>query len=160
MRYLGSLALKQIIIQHAASPYSKINCSVGTNYSVREKSFIGIKIKICSVGSNLNLKNEKKIFHWNKLFCWNKMEKNVSLKLAGGGKKRKLHQWAGEPPGASRRLCGRSARTRARDLEYWRTLSRADASFLFLYFSKKNYRNIFLVLGFTVLYPYRPAGGR
>ena len=33
------------------------------------------------------------------------------------------------------------------------------ASFLFLYFSKKNYRNIFLVLGFTVLYPCRPAGG-
>jgi len=61
VRYLGSLALKQIIIQHAASPYSKINCSVGTNYSVREKSFIGIKIKICSVGSNFNLKNEKNI---------------------------------------------------------------------------------------------------
>ena len=32
------------------------------------------------------------------------------------------------------------------------------ASFLFLYFSKKNYRNIFLVLDFTVLYPYRPVG--
>ena len=31
--------------------------------------------------------------------------------------------------------------------------------FLFLYFLKKIYRNIFLVLGFTVLYPYRPAGG-
>ena len=37
----------------------------------------------------------------------------------------------------------------------------ACVSFLFLYFFlKKNYRNIFLVLGFTVLYPYRPAGGR
>ena len=35
----------------------------------------------------------------------------------------------------------------------------AEASFLFLYFSKKNYRNIFLVLDFTVLYPYRSAGG-
>ena len=34
------------------------------------------------------------------------------------------------------------------------------ASFLFLYFSKKIYRNIFLVLDFTVLYPYCPAGGR
>ena len=38
--------------------------------------------------------------------------------------------------------------------------SSCPAFFLFLYFSKKNYRNIFLVLGFTVLYPYRPAGGR
>ena len=35
-----------------------------------------------------------------------------------------------------------------------------SASFLFLYFSKKIYRNIFLVLDFIVLYPYRPAGGR
>ena len=34
------------------------------------------------------------------------------------------------------------------------------APFLFLHFSKKNYRNIFLDLGFTDLYPYRPAGGR
>ena len=29
--------------------------------------------------------------------------------------------------------------------------------FIFVFF-KKNYKNIFLVLGFTVLYPYRPAG--
>ena len=36
----------------------------------------------------------------------------------------------------------------------------AQASFLFLHFSKKKiYRNIFLVLGFTVLYPFRPTGG-
>ena len=34
------------------------------------------------------------------------------------------------------------------------------ASFLFLYFSKNNfYRNIFSISQFTVLYPYRPAGG-
>ena len=33
------------------------------------------------------------------------------------------------------------------------------ASFLFLYFYKKNYRNIFLILDFTILYPYRPVGG-
>ena len=31
---------------------------------------------------------------------------------------------------------------------------------LFFIFFKKNYRNIFLILYFTVLYPYRPAGGR
>ena len=31
--------------------------------------------------------------------------------------------------------------------------------FVFFIFQKKIYRNIFLVLGFTVLYPYRPAGG-
>ena len=31
--------------------------------------------------------------------------------------------------------------------------------FIFVFFKKKNYRNIFLVLGFTVLYTYRPAGG-
>jgi len=30
--------------------------------------------------------------------------------------------------------------------------------FIFVFF-KKNYKNIFLVLDFTVLYPYRPAGG-
>ena len=34
------------------------------------------------------------------------------------------------------------------------------ASFSFLYFFKKNYKNIFWVLDFTVLYAYRPAGGR
>ena len=33
------------------------------------------------------------------------------------------------------------------------------ASFLFYIFQKKNYRNVFLVSDFTVLYPYRPAGG-
>ena len=32
--------------------------------------------------------------------------------------------------------------------------------FIFAFFKKKIYRNIFLVLGFTVLYPYRPAGRR
>ena len=32
--------------------------------------------------------------------------------------------------------------------------------FYFCIFQKNFYRNIFLVLGFTVLYPYRPAGGR
>ena len=31
--------------------------------------------------------------------------------------------------------------------------------FIFAFFKKKIYRNIFLVSGFTVLYPYRPAGG-
>ena len=31
--------------------------------------------------------------------------------------------------------------------------------FIFVFFKKKNYKNIFLVSGFTVLYPYRPAGG-
>ena len=33
------------------------------------------------------------------------------------------------------------------------------AFFIFAFFKKKIYRNIFLDLGFTVLYPYRPAGG-
>ena len=37
--------------------------------------------------------------------------------------------------------------------------SSACVFFIFVFF-KKNYRNIFLVLGFTVLYPYRPVGGR
>jgi len=32
--------------------------------------------------------------------------------------------------------------------------------FIFVFFKKKIYKNIFLVLGFTVLYSYRPAGGR
>ena len=32
--------------------------------------------------------------------------------------------------------------------------------FYFYIFQKKIYKNIFLVLDFTVLYPYRPAGGR
>jgi len=32
--------------------------------------------------------------------------------------------------------------------------------FIFIFFKKQFYRNIFLVLNFTVLYPYRPAGGR
>jgi len=32
--------------------------------------------------------------------------------------------------------------------------------FYFYIFQKKFYRNIFLILYFTVLYPYRPAGGR
>ena len=32
--------------------------------------------------------------------------------------------------------------------------------FYFCIFQKKIYRNIFLDLGFTVLYPYRPAGVR
>ena len=32
--------------------------------------------------------------------------------------------------------------------------------FIFAFFKKKNYRNIFLVLDFTVLYPYRQGGGR
>ena len=32
--------------------------------------------------------------------------------------------------------------------------------FYFYIFQKKNYRNIFLVSDFTVLYPYHPAGGR
>jgi len=32
--------------------------------------------------------------------------------------------------------------------------------FIFAFFKEKIYRNIFLALGFTVLYPYRPAGGR
>ena len=37
----------------------------------------------------------------------------------------------------------------------------AAASFSFLYFSKTFfYRNIFSISQFTVLYPYRPAGGR
>ena len=31
--------------------------------------------------------------------------------------------------------------------------------FIFTFFKKKIYRNIFLVLDFTVLYPYRPATG-
>ena len=40
-------------------------------------------------------------------------------------------------------------------------LAPRGAPFLFLHFSKKKiYKNIFLDLGFTVLYPYRPAGGR
>ena len=33
-----------------------------------------------------------------------------------------------------------------------------DAAFLFLYFLKRFYINIFSVSHFTVLYPYRPAG--
>ena len=32
--------------------------------------------------------------------------------------------------------------------------------FYFYIFQKKNYRNIFCFSKFTVLYPYRPAGGR
>ena len=32
--------------------------------------------------------------------------------------------------------------------------------FYFCIFQKNFYRNIFLDLGFTVLYPYRPAGGQ
>ena len=38
--------------------------------------------------------------------------------------------------------------------------STQGAFFIFVFFKKKIYRNIFLDLGFTVLYPYRPAGGR
>ena len=35
-----------------------------------------------------------------------------------------------------------------------------DAFFVFAFFKKKIYRNIFLDSGFIVLYPCRPAGGR
>ena len=35
-----------------------------------------------------------------------------------------------------------------------------QAFFYFCIFQKKNYRNIFLVSGFTILSPYRPAGRR
>jgi len=41
----------------------------------------------------------------------------------------------------------------------WYDHFRAVRLFYFYIFQKKNYRNIFLVLDFTVLYPYRPAGG-
>ena len=32
--------------------------------------------------------------------------------------------------------------------------------FIFIFFKNIFYRNIFLISQFTVLYPYRPAGGR
>ena len=57
----------------------------------------------------------------------------------------------------------------ARRQAYWaaalpttvRVAGRGEGVFLiFIYFFKKIYRNIFSVLDFTVLYPYRPAGGR
>ena len=38
-------------------------------------------------------------------------------------------------------------------------MARICVFFIFAFFKKKIYRNIFLGLGFTVLYPYRPAGG-
>ena len=34
-----------------------------------------------------------------------------------------------------------------------------DAFFIFIFFKNIFYRNIFFVSEFTVLYPYRPAGG-
>ena len=39
-------------------------------------------------------------------------------------------------------------------------LAKKRAFFVFAFFKKFFYRNIFLDSGFTVLYPCRPAGGR
>ena len=54
-----------------------------------------------------------------------------------------------------------TSRTRARSPRARRPRGQGGrVFFIFVFFLKKIYKNIFLVLGFTVLYPCRPVGGR